>query len=466
MSNERILVVDDEQGMRQYLHKLLSDKGYVVETAAEGAGALDSIKVNMPDLALIDFKMPKMDGLQLLEKIKKEYPEIIVVMMTAYGTMENAVKAMKLGAVDYVNKPFDMEEILLVVDKALEKKRLEAENIVLRRELKKSYTFSDIISENKQMQRVFEIIKKVAPAKSTVLIQGETGTGKELVARAIHNLSERRDKPFVPVDCGALTTSLLESELFGHVKGAFTGAMADKKGLFETAEGGTVFLDEIGHVSLEMQAKLLRVLQDGQIKRVGEAASHTVDVRLISASNEDLEIAVKENRFREDLFYRLNVVPVWIPPLRDRLEDIPLLAEHFVKKYNRLEKKNLRGIAQDTLKVLMDYSWPGNVRELENLIHRAVVMEAGETIQLSDLPANVNVPFTADRRNSASRTINFRQARKRAFESFEKRFITEALIRTKGNISKAAKEIGMDRRNLHKKLKYYRIDSKKFNSTA
>jgi len=464
MTKEKVLVVDDEVGMRQLLEKLLEDNGYGVASAVDGVDALDKIKENRPALALVDFKMPRMNGLRLLEKIKKSYPEVVVVMMTAYGTVENAVSAMKLGAFDYINKPFENEEILLVMNKALEKKRLEEENIILRRQLEKSYTLSDIVSANDKMQKVFDIARKVAQTKSTVLVQGETGTGKELVARAIHDLSPRREKAFVPVDCAALSESLLESELFGHIKGAFTGAVQDKEGLFELAHGGTVFLDEIGHISSEIQAKLLRVLQDGEIKRVGETSSRKVDIRLIAASNEDLEKAVKEHRFREDLYYRLNVVPIFIPPLRERNEDIPLLIEHFIKKYNLLEKKNLKSVSADALKVLMNYAWPGNIRELENLIHRAVVMEEGEDIKLSDLPAALRRPDTAEMRTLYGRSADFRKAKQNAVAAFEKRFFTEALLRNQGNMSRVAKEIGLDRRNLHRKLRVLKLNPRDFQS--
>ncbi|MBU1044154.1 MAG: sigma-54 dependent transcriptional regulator [Candidatus Omnitrophica bacterium] len=459
MKKEHILVVDDEPGMRQFLNKLLSDNGYKISTAENGNDALDLIAKQVPDLAIIDFKMPGMDGLQLLSKIKEKFPQVTVIMMTAYGTMENAIRAIKSGAYDYLSKPFEIESILLVINKALEKKRLEAENLTLRQELKKTYTFSDIISENAAMHKIFDLIKKVAPTKSTVLIQGQTGTGKELVARAIHALSPRQEKNFVPVDCAALTESLLESELFGHVRGAFTGASQDKKGLFEVADGGTIFLDEIGHISKEVQAKLLRVLQDGDIKRVGEALTRTVDVRLIAASNEDIEKAVKQGTFREDLFYRLNVVPVWIPALMDRAEDIPMLVEHFILKYNRIEAKKVEGMTSTALKILMEYSWPGNVRELENIIHRAVVMATEAKIDLADLPQVVRIAPTADLRDK-SRTLNFKKAKQRAIEVFEQRFLTEALMRHEGNVSRTAKEIGLDRRNLHKKLKSYKIKSR------
>jgi len=458
MANELILIVDDEKGMREYLKKLLSENNFRVKLASNGENGLEEVHKEKPDLILADLKMPKMDGLSFLKKVREEYPKMIVIMMTAYGTMESAIKAMKLGAYDYINKPFEIDEILLVIEKALEKKNIEEENIILHKELKKSYSFEDIVSQNDKMRQIFDLVKRIADTKSTVLIRGETGTGKELIARAIHNISLRRDKPFIPVDCAALTETILESELFGHIKGSFTGAVSDKKGLFEAAEGGTVFLDEIGHISLSIQAKLLRTLQDGVIKRVGDVNSRKVDIRLISATNEDLEKAVKEGRFREDLYYRLNVVPVWIPPLCQRKEDIPLLVEYFINKYNHLEKKNLKSISQDALSILMRYDWPGNVRELENFIHRAVVTEIGPEILPKDLPSNIRTLETAERRELNLRTIDFRKARKAAIEAFEKRFLMDALKKNKGNISKTAKDIGLDRRNLQRKIKFYKIN--------
>jgi len=455
MANELILVVDDEAGMRKYLKKLLTDNNFRVKLASNGEDGLEELQKDVPDLVLADLKMPKMDGLKFLKEIRKEFPKVIVIIMTAYGTMDSAIKAMKFGAYDYINKPFEIDEILLVIDKALEKKRIEEENIILHKELKRSYTFEDIVSQDYKMRQIFDLVKRIADTKSTVLIRGETGTGKELIARAIHNISFRTDNPFIPVDCAALTETILESELFGHTKGSFTGAVSDKKGLFEAADGGTVFLDEVGHVSMGIQAKLLRVLQDGVIKRVGDVNSRKVDIRLISATNEDLEKAVGDGTFREDLYYRLNVVPIWIPPLRDRKGDIPLLVEHFINKYNYLEKKNLKSVSGDALNILMSYDWPGNVRELENFIHRAVVMEMGPEIMPKDLPANIRTHESAERRDY--RTMNFHKARRTALEVFEKRFLTDVLRIHKGNVSRTAKDIGLDRRNLQKKIKYYKI---------
>jgi DNA-binding NtrC family response regulator len=462
MRKEQILVVEDEKGMRQYLEKLLIRNNYEVVLTANGQEAIDFVKTDIPDLILTDIKMPKMDGIEFLEKVKKIYAQIPVVMMTAHGTMENAIKAMKLGAYDYVNKPFDIDEILIVIDKALERKRLEDENQVLRQELKNSYTFEDIVSKSERMKNIFETIKSIADAKTHILIQGETGTGKELVARAIHHLGLKKDMPFVPVDCAALTESLLESELFGHVKGAFTGATQDKQGLFEMANGGTVFLDEIGHISMDIQAKLLRFLQDGVIKRVGDVKSKKVDVRLIAAANEDLQEAVKNGSFREDLFFRINVVMIEIPSLRERKEDIPLLLEHFIEKYNHIEKKQLEGISEDAMNILMNYDWPGNVREVENFVHRAVVIKKTPLVFPKDIPINMSKVSMAEKRDVVERTMDFAKAKKNAVEVFEKRFLIDMLKRFEGNVSHIAREVNLDRRNLQRKFKTYGINPRDY----
>ena len=459
MSKKIILVVDDEPGMRQYLNKLLSDNKYKVLLAENGKEALDAVQVQKPELVLADLKMPKMDGIELLDKIKKISSSTPVIMMTAFGTMETAVQAMKMGAADFVNKPFDIDQILLVIKNALERVQLKEENIVLRQQLTKSYSFEDVVSQNEQMHKIFAIIKNIAPTRSHVLIQGETGTGKEMIARAIHNLSPQCDHPFIPVDCGALTESILESELFGHIKGAFTGATEDKKGLFEIAHRGTAFLDEIGKTSLRTQSKLLRVLQNSEIKRVGEASSRHIDVRLIAASNENLQKSIVSGNFREDLFYRLNVILIELPPLRDRKEDIPLLIEHFLMKYNRLERRNLKNISKDSLNILMNYDWPGNIRELENIIHRAVVMKIDDIIEPNDLPATLHhLTFSAERRKRPTRDRDFSKARKTFIELFEKDFIVSSLKDHKGNVSRMAKAIRLDRRNLQRKFKMYGIN--------
>lgn len=462
MSKGLILVVDDEPGMRQFIEKLLIRQGYAVVMAADGQAGLGVIRREPPDLILTDIKMPGMDGMAFLGEVKVLCPDVPVIMMTAFGAVETAIKAMKLGAYDYINKPFDIDQIMVVIEKALEKQRLARENILLRQELNKSYTFESLISQDRHMQQIFMTIRNVADAKSHVLIQGDTGTGKELVARAIHNVGAQKNKPFVPVDCAALTESLLETELFGHVKGAFTGAVQDKKGLLETAEGGTVFLDEIGHVPMETQVKLLRVLQDSRIKRVGDTAFRSINVRVIAAANEDLKTAVQERRFREDLYFRLNVILIELPNLRERIGDIPLLVRHFIQKYNHLEQKRMEEVSPDALNILMGYNWPGNVRELENLIHRLVVIKKDPVIQVQDLPEQMSEADSAERRDPDSRTIHFTQAKKQAVNAFESRFFIDVLTKHRGNVSRAAQEIGLDRRNFQRKLKHHHIDPRDY----
>ena len=453
MAYERILVIDDEPGMRHYLTKLLKNNEYQVREACDGQEGLQAVQDEVPDLILVDFKMPNMDGMQFLAKLKEEHEDMPVIMMTAFGTIDNAIRAMKMGAYDYINKPFEIDEILIVIAKALEKKQLEEENVLLRKKLESQYTYQDIISRSDAMQSIFETIESVSNAKSHVLIQGETGTGKELVAHAIHNAGQMKDKSFVTVDCAALSETLLESELFGHVKGAFTGATQDKKGLFEEANGGTLFLDEIGHVSLDIQVKLLRALDDGVIKRVGDTKTKKVDIRLIAAANENLQELVTEGGFREDLFFRLNVIMMEIPPLRERKEDVPLLVEHFLQKYNRLERKNIQSVSEDAMTIMVNYVWPGNVRELENFIHRAVVVKKSPIINPRDLPAEMTQSIKGERRNLTTRSKNFNEAKRQAVESFEKRFIIEALKEFQGNVSKASRSMDLDRRNLQRKMK-------------
>lgn len=457
MANEHILVIDDEKGMLQYLKKLLIDNDYKVSLASNGQAGLTEVHNQSIDLILVDIKMPKMDGMEFLEKVKKINPKIPVIVMTGYGTIETAIKAMKLGAYDYINKPFEIDEILIAINKALEKKRLEEENLELRKELESSYTFEDIISRNLKMQEIFDIIKNLRESNSIILISGETGTGKELVARAIHNVNTKGDQSFVPIDCGALSASNLESELFGHVKGAFPGAVEDKEGLIEMAAGGTVFLDEIGNLPQEFQVKLLRVLDDGVIKRVGEARSRKIDFRFIAATSKNLEKEVEQGRFKKELYFRLNVVMIELPPLRERKEDISLLLDHFIEKYNRLEKKNLEAVSEDALSIVMNYHWPGNVRELENLIHHAVVVKKTPIIHPKDLPAKLGTIETAERRDEVFRTMNFAQAKKQMLAFFEKRFLTEALQKYYGNVSQVAQAINLDRRNLQRKFKQYNI---------
>jgi two-component system response regulator PilR (NtrC family) len=384
-----ILVVDDERSMRDFLAIMLKKEGYQVTVVEDGNQAIKAIQKDIYDLVITDIKMPGIDGLQVLQTIKELSPDTLVIMITAFSSTQDAVKAMKQGALDYISKPFEVEEIKLVVRNALERKRLSEENRYLKRELEFRHISAAIVGESPAIQRVLKMIEKVSYNRSTVLILGESGTGKELVARAIHHNSPRRNKPFVTVNCGAIPEPLLESELFGHMKGSFTGAIANKQGLFELADGGTFFLDEIGETTPTIQVKLLRVLQDRQFKRVGGTVDIRVDVRIIAASNKDLEKMVREGTFREDLFYRLNVIPIYIEPLRNRKEDIPLLVNYFLRKYSEELRKTISGITDEAMKVLMDYNWPGNVRELENAIERAIALESGSVISVQSLPDSV-----------------------------------------------------------------------------
>ncbi|MBM4347272.1 MAG: sigma-54-dependent Fis family transcriptional regulator, partial [Deltaproteobacteria bacterium] len=386
---KRILIVDDEESFRNVLTVILKKEGYEVEGAANGEEGLSKVANTEFDHVLCDIRMPQMDGLEFLQASKKAGTEAPIIMMSAYGTVDTAIEAMKLGAYDYISKPFKPDEIILTLKKAEERERLRKENELLRKEVKKEYSFENIVSKNEKMNKIFEIIRKVAPYKSTILITGESGTGKELVAKAIHYHSDRAKRLFVPVNCGAIPENLLESELFGHVKGAFTDAIRTKKGLFEEADEGTIFLDEIGELPSQLQVKLLRVLQEGEIRRVGESKSIQVDVRIIAATVKDLAREVNEGRFREDLFYRLNVLHIYIPPLRERKEDIPLLLQHFINKHNQTLNKNVKEVESKAIESLMNYKWSGNVRELENTIERAVVLTDGERIEIDHLPFEI-----------------------------------------------------------------------------
>lgn len=460
-SRAKILVVDDEPIVCRSCFRILNEAGYQVETVLSGQEALEKVDHQSFDVVLVDLKMPGLDGMEVLQRIRKVHPEVIVIMITGYATVESAVEAMKLGASDYVPKPFTPDELCIIVEKALEKRDLILENQYLRQQLQVRYKFDNIIGESKKMQEVFRIVEKVAPTDSTVLIYGESGTGKELIARAIHHNSPRRDKQFVSVDCGALSETLLESELFGHIKGSFTGAIVTKPGLFEIADGGTFFLDEIGDISLATQAKLLRVLQEREFKPVGGTKSIKVDIRLIAATNKDLEKMIQEGRFREDLFYRLNIVPIFLPPLRERKEDIPPLAFHFLKKYNRERNKNIRTITPEAMSLLVEYDWPGNVRELENVIERTVVMTDGELIKPEHLPLNiqkkgVDLSLIIPRNAQELKQVK-KQIRRRSIESIEKSFVIQALKRNNWNVTRSARDVGMKRQNFQALMRKYHI---------
>ncbi len=376
----KILVVDDERSMRDFLSIMLKKAGYDVATAVDGEEAVKILHKDIFDLVITDLKMPKVDGLQVLKTVKELSPDTVVIVITAFASTETALEAMKEGAYDYITKPFQIDEMKIKIQKAIEKRRLSAENVLLKKELKDRAVFDNIVGKSEKIERVFELVRKVSDSMSNILIYGESGTGKELIARAIHFNSRKKDKPFVTINCGALPEGLLESELFGHMKGSFTGAVFNKEGLFEVANGGTIFLDEIGETSPAIQVKLLRVLQDKEFKRVGGTKEIKVDVRIITATNRDLSKAVAEGKFREDLYYRLNVIPITLPPLRERADDIPLLADYFLYKFNKALNKNVKGFSPKTIELLCNYEWRGNVRELENVIERSVALLSNSEI--------------------------------------------------------------------------------------
>lgn len=449
--NIKILIIDDDVKMLELLEKVLLRKGYLVEVTSKPREALEKFESDGFDIVVTDINMPEINGLEILRQIKSISPNTIVIMITAFATVSSAVESMKLGAYDYIIKPFNMEEFVLIIQRAAEQVELKKEVEFLRKEIQQRYSFGNIIGKSPQMQRVFNLIKQVANTNSNVIIYGKSGTGKELVAKAIHYNSPRKDKPFIAVNCSAIPESLLESELFGHEKGAFTGAVSSRKGLFEEANGGTIFLDEIGDMSLAMQAKLLRVLEEKEIRAVGSDKPKKVDVRVIAATHKDLEKAVKEGTFREDLFYRLNVIPIYLPELRERVEDIPLLVEYFLKKYNEEAKKNVR-ISKEALACMMKYSWPGNVRELENLIERLVVLSTGDEIRVEDLPEHIRV--------CKAETIveELTLGDKITLEELEKRYILKVLRETGWHKSNAAKILGIDRRTLYRKIEEYKLE--------
>jgi two-component system response regulator AtoC len=455
---ERILVVDDEENLLHFLSKLLEGEGYRVETAGMGGKALEKAKEADFDLAILDIKLPDMDGVAVLRAFKEIVPAANVVLITAYGSVESAVEAMKAGAYDYIVKPFRAEEILKAVAKALEQRRLWREVLHLRREVERKYSFENIVGKSQAMQHVFRQIQTVAASKSTVLITGDSGTGKELVARAIHYRSKRKSGPFVVIDCGAIPENLQESELFGHIKGSFTGAVSTKRGLCEEANGGTLFLDEVGDLSGPSQAKLLRVLQEGTIRRLGETKTIEVDVRVIAATNKDLAELVREGRFREDLYYRLNVIPITLPHLRERREDIPLLAECFMRRYAAEATKEVRRISPSAMEVLLSYPWPGNVRELENVIERAVLFSDGEVIQEELLPQEICLQGEAIRLQVPEAPLRVKDTVDKMSQELERGLIERALDITGGNRTAAARLLGISRRGLLYKMKTYGIN--------
>lgn len=464
--SKKILIVDDEHTTLEALKsafvrlKLSRSDNYIVDTAMSGMEALKKLEDNAYNLLITDVKMPGMSGLELLERVKQEYPQIAVIVMTAYGVIDDAVAAMKKGAVDYILKPFSAEEILLVTQRALEQQDLILENKYLKEEIKTQYGYETIIGKSKKMQEIFELIARVADTDSTVLLYGETGTGKELIARRLHYLSSRRDKIFVEVDCVALTETLLESELFGHEKGAFTGAIKRKIGRFELAHNGTLFLDEIGDISPTMQVKLLRVLQERKFERVGGNEPIRINVRVVAATNKDLEKAVSEGKFREDLYYRLNVIPIYLPPLREHIEDIPLLAKHFLKIWSRKVKKSIKDISSEAMDALLNHSWPGNVRELENVIQRAVIMEKGEIISRVDLPVSKKSLEPEDSMLSIKMTedLSFSIVK----EKFEKEYLITLLKKNKGSLKKVSEQSLLDSKSIYLKMRRYGLKKEDF----
>ncbi len=457
MTTKRILVIEDETNMRHMLEVLLRRSGYDVKTAADGLEGLEVMEREGFHFILCDIKMPRMDGMRFLKSATDKLKDTTIIMMSAYGTIDTAIEAMKLGAYDYISKPFKTDEVLLTLKKAEEREGLKTENLRLKdqiQKIEKSYNFSNIVAKSKAMQSVFDMIKKVADYKTTVLITGESGTGKELIARAIHFNGSRHNGPIVSINCGGIPETLLESELFGYKKGAFTDAKQDKPGRFSEAHSGTLFLDEIGELPLSLQVKLLRVLQDEEITPLGSTGIEKVDVRVVAATARDLEQEIKNGRFRDDLFYRINIVNIYLPPLRERVEDIPLLTDYFINLFNAKLKKDIKCVSSEVMEQFMTYPWPGNVRELENIIERAILLGTGNTLEISDLPPNLK----GDLNPPSGLTPDGISSIKVASRILEKELIERALTKTGGNRTKAAKILEISRPILISKIKEYRID--------
>jgi DNA-binding NtrC family response regulator len=456
----RILVVDDEEIVVRSCLRILEEGDYEAEGMASGEEALRRIEERPYDVVILDIMMPRMDGLEVLRRVKESHPDIDVIMVTGLSQIETAVQSMKLGAFDYLPKPFDPDELKTVVGRALERRRLLQENLGLKTAVSSRYRLDNIIGSSPAMQAIYRLIAKCAPTNSTILLTGESGTGKELIARAVHYNSLRKDQPFVAVDCNSLSENLLESELFGHVKGSFTGAVANKRGMFEVAHGGTLFLDEIGNLSLTTQAKLLRVVQEREFRPVGDTRTQATDVRLVAATNKELKAMVADSTFRDDLYYRINIFPIEVPPLRDRREDIPALAHHFLTVLSKEVGKKVSGFSDGAMNLLMQYDWRGNVRELENAVHRAVILATGEVIRRGHLAGiveagprmDLDVPRTSEELKRVKKA-----AREKSVEEIEKLFILEALKRNAWNVTRSAEDTGMQRANFQALMKKYRI---------
>jgi two-component system response regulator AtoC len=458
MTQKSVLIIDDEKNMRHMLRVMLTKAGYSVQDAEDGYDGLKRMETSDFQFVLCDIRMPRMDGMAFLKEAKEKYPEQTMIMMSAYGNIETALQAMKEGAYDYISKPFKTDEVLLTLKKAEERERLKKENIKLKSrigEIQAKYSFGNIVARSEAMARVFDLVKKVADHKTTVLVTGESGTGKELIARAIHSSGPRASNPIVAIDCGGIPENLLESELFGYKKGAFTDAVRDKPGRFEEAHGGTIFLDEIGELPLPLQVKLLRVLQEEEIAPLGDIGSKKIDVRVIAATAKDLSKDVEEGMFREDLFYRINVMHIHLPPLRERRGDIALLVGHFIDRFNNKLNKHIEGPSSEAMSLLMDYHWPGNVRELENIIERSILLATGRWITPAQFPPEMNMAQRPSPYFDPSEGLSIKKASKR----LQRALIEKALIQTGGNRTQAAKLLEISRPMLISKVKEYGLES-------
>lgn len=454
----RILVVDDEASIREFMEIFLKKEGYEVSLAEDGAKAKDILTKKTFDMVISDLQMPNMTGMELLKYAREAYPETVFVMMTAFGTLENAVEAMKVGAYDYLTKPCKIDEVRLVINNALRTRNLEVENRALKKELVKEYSFQNVVGNSPAMHAIFDLIKRVSSTPTNVLITGESGTGKEVVAKAIHFNGPLKDRPFITVNCGAIPENLMESEMFGHKKGSFTGAIADKAGLFEAADGGTLFLDEVGELPLTIQVKMLRAIQERVIRRVGATDDTKVDVRIIAATNRNLEDMVSKSTFRQDLYYRLNVINIKTPSLRERRDDIPLLAQHFLKKYNERLAKTISGISTEAMEILKKYDYPGNVRELENMIERTVALEGGATILPESLPPMVNT--TSGRKMASSHEIQIGDDGidlDKVVGQIEKELLIKAIHAAGGIKKRAAKLLHISFRSMRYRIEKYNL---------
>ena len=457
---KRILIADDEEIVIRSCQRILSEDEYDIDTAENGLEAIEKVAANDYDMLILDIMMPKLTGMEVLQRVKETHPDIDVIMITGLNEIDTAVKAMKLGAFDYLPKPFDPDELEMVVTRAFERRQLLQENVNLKKEVSARYSFENIIGSSPPMQNVFRLVARCAPTNSTIMVRGESGTGKELIARAIHFNSLRKEHPFVTVDCASLSENLLESELFGHVKGSFTGAVSNKKGLLEAADGGTLFLDEIGNISMSTQAKLLRFIEEREFKAVGDTHTRSVNIRLITATNKDLEAMVGEGTFRDDLYYRINIFPIEIPPLRERRDDIPALAFHFLNQFSKEMDRTVKEFSAGAMNLLMNHDWPGNVRELENVVHRAVILASDEVIRQAHLVnildmqplADMDVPRTSEELKNIKKI-----ARQKSVENVEKLFILGALKRNSWSVTAAAEETGMQRTNFQALMKKYDI---------